>query len=368
MRYDILGDAVGEILVLGIRTEAQERQHCHGRSAGSYRGRCGERLRERGGRRKPVGGGSGERFHQRLFDPGRNRAPQAPHGGDRIGEPLGQDGLRRAPRVGRLAGEQLIQHAAETVDVATRIELPLAQRLLGTHVLGRAHREPNLREPLPRRGAHGQGDPEIGDHRLAFIEQDVFRLDVPMDDVLRVRVPQGGGDISGDTERLLNGELFLPRQPVAQRFACHVRHDVEQKPVRFTGVVQRQDVGMIQPGGDLHLTQKPIGPEGRRHLRAEHLDRHPTVMLDVVREIDGGHAAAPQLSLDDIAAGEGGVEAVALISLHGSSSKIIDWPRNPPAGPAIRPRYAVQKGPTLRVRATWTSTTRVPWGAPRFRA
>ena len=79
-------------------------------------------------------------------------------------------------------------------------------------------------------------------------------------------------------------------------------------------------------------------------------DRHPTVMLDVVREIDGRHAAAPQLSLDDIAAGEGGVEAVALISLHGSSSKIIDWPRNPPAGPAIRPRYAVQKGPTLRVR------------------
>src|SRR5207249_7985499 len=74
---------------------------------------------------------------------------------------------------------------------------------------------------------------------------------------------------------------------------------------------------------DLDLTQKPVRPESRCQLRAEHLERHLTVMLDVVREIDGRHAAAPQLSLDDIAAGEGGGEAVALISLHGSSSKII---------------------------------------------
>ena len=195
--------------------------------------------------------------------------------------------------------------------------MPLAQRLLRAHVLGRADREPRLREALPRRGAHRQGDAEIGDHRLAFVEQDVFRLEIPMDDVLRVCVPQGGGDLPRDPERLLNGELFLTCQTVAQRFAGDVGHHVEQQPVRLTGVVQRQDVGVIQPGGDLDLTQKPVGPEGRRQLGAEHLDRHLTVMLDVAREIDRRHAAPSQLALDGIAAGEGGVETVLVIGPHG---------------------------------------------------
>jgi hypothetical protein len=40
-------------------------------------------------------------------------------------------------------------------------------------------------------------------------------------------------------------------------------------------------------------------------------------MLDVVREVHGRHAAPPQLALDGIAAGEGGVEAGALIGRHG---------------------------------------------------
>src|SRR2546425_12930426 len=103
--------------------------------------------------------------------------------------------IRRPPRstlfpyTTLFRSEELIQHAAETVDVAARIELALAQRLLRTHVLGRAHRESRLRESLPGRGARRQSDPEIGDHRLAFVEQDVLRLDVPMDDVLGVRVP-----------------------------------------------------------------------------------------------------------------------------------------------------------------------------------
>src|SRR5207247_1234009 len=155
--------------------------------------------------------------------------------------PLGDQHLSGCSRIRRFAGEHFVQHAAEAVHVGASIQGSLAHRLLRTHVGRRPHREPRLRESHPCRGAHGEGDPEIGAHRLAV----------------------------------------------------------------------------------LGLTQNPVRPESRRQLRAEHLERHLTVMLDVVREIDGRHAAAPQLSLDDIAAGEGGGEAVALISLHGSSSKII---------------------------------------------
>jgi hypothetical protein len=51
-------------------------------------------------------------------------------------------------------------------------------------------------------------------------------------------------------------------------------------------------------------------------LREASVDRHRTVMLDVPREVDGRHAAPPQLALDDVAPGEGGVEAVALVGSH----------------------------------------------------
>src|SRR2546428_387008 len=42
-----------------------------------------------------------------------------------------------------------------------------------------------------RGGAHGEGDAEVRDHRLAFVEQDVLRFDVPMDHALVVRVAEG---------------------------------------------------------------------------------------------------------------------------------------------------------------------------------
>ena len=71
------------------------------------------------------------------------------------------------------------------------MKLPLAQRLLRTHVLGRPHDEPGLGQPLARGGADREGDAEVRDHRLAFVEQDVLRFDVPMDHALVVRVSEG---------------------------------------------------------------------------------------------------------------------------------------------------------------------------------
>jgi hypothetical protein len=40
----------------------------------------------------------------------------------------------------------------------------------------------------------------------------------------------------------------------------------------------------------------------------EHLERDPTIMLDVVGEIHNRHSAGPELPLDAIAIGEGGGE------------------------------------------------------------
>ena len=48
----------------------------------------------------------------------------------------------------------------------------------------------------------------------------------------------------------------------------------------------------------LDLAQEPLGAERGGELRAQHLDRDVAVVLEVVREVDGGHAAAPELALD----------------------------------------------------------------------
>ena len=41
----------------------------------------------------------------------------------------------------------------------------------------------------------------------------------------------------------------------------------------------------------------------------EHLDGNLSIVPDVACEIDGGHAALPDLAFDKIAIGEGGIEA-----------------------------------------------------------
>ena len=313
---DVLGDSVGEVLVLRVRAEVEERQHGNGPWHGVRWGGRRERLHERPRRRESVSRVSGERLHERVLDGGRDRGPQAADGGHRVGQALGDNGLCRRTRVRRLAGEGLVQQAAEAVHVAAPIDLALARGLLRTHVLGRPHHQPGLGQPHIRRGAYRQRDPEVRDDGFAFVEQDVLRLDVTVDHLPLVRVIERGGDLPGDAQRLVDAKLLLASELAAQRFAPDVGHDVEEEPAGLTGVVQRQDVGMIQPGRGGHLSQKPVGPEGERQLGPQHLDRHLALVFHIVGEIHRRHAPAAELSLDGVTARERRAEAPELIASH----------------------------------------------------
>ena len=55
---------------------------------------------------------------------------------------------------------------------------------------------------------------------------------------------------------------------------------------------------MVQPRGDLDLAQEPLAGQRPREVRAEHLDGDVAVVLEVVREVDRGHAAGAELALD----------------------------------------------------------------------
>ena len=61
---------------------------------------------------------------------------------------------------------------------------------------------------------------------------------------------------------------------------------------------------MLQVGRDLDLGEEAIHAEHRAELGLEHLERDLALVLDVLREVDGRHAAFAELALDGVAAGE----------------------------------------------------------------
>ena len=111
--------------------------------------------------------------------------------------------------------------------------------------------------------------PKSATTRVARVEQDVGRLDVPVDHAGAVGVAQGVGHLARDLERVVDRELALVVEPLAEGLALDVGHDVEDQAVDLVGVVQRQDVGVVQPGGDLDLAEEPGRPDLGGQLGAQ---------------------------------------------------------------------------------------------------
>ena len=90
--------------------------------------------------------------------------------------------------VGDLAGQHLVQHATERVDVRATVDR-VALDLLGGDVVGRPHPEAGPGQPSGRPRTLGQ--PEVGQVRVRLRglvgDQDVRRLDVAVDQSARVR-------------------------------------------------------------------------------------------------------------------------------------------------------------------------------------
>ena len=61
---------------------------------------------------------------------------------------------------------------------------------------------------------------------------------------------------------------------------------------------------MLQVSGGLDLGQEPRGADDCGEFRAQDLDGDLAVVLEVVREVHGGHAASAELALDPVAVGQ----------------------------------------------------------------
>jgi len=134
-------------------------------------------------------------------------------------------------------------------------------------------------------------------------EEDVLWLDVAVDHAVAVGVVERLRGLAREPDRVFNRELLLPLQPVAKGFPLDERHGEPELPACIAAVEHRQDVGVLQPGAELDLAEEPVGAEGAGELGVEHLEGDGAVVAEVLREVDGRHAAAAELAGEAVAVG-----------------------------------------------------------------
>src|SRR5438132_9408103 len=103
------------------------------------------------------------------------------------------------------------------------------------------------------------------------MEENVLRLQIAVDDAVRVGILERVGDGDGDANSLIYWKLLVAVESRAERLPLDERHYIEEQPVRLAGVEQRKEVRVLEVGGDADLAQKAFDAEHRAQLRVEHL-------------------------------------------------------------------------------------------------
>src|SRR5262249_26689746 len=153
------------------------------------------------------------------------------------GEPAG--GKRAA------AGQQVVPGSAQRVEVAADVGRAAVACLFGGHVVERADGGAgagDAEEVL----VHGAGQAHVGqldEQPAAFLDdEEVGGLDVAVDDVLVVGVPQGAAALDDDLAGLLRIQRPLALDVVVEVDAVHELHGEEPGVLDVVEVIDTDDV------------------------------------------------------------------------------------------------------------------------------
>ena len=205
---------------------------------------------------------------------------------------------RALGRKRHLSGEQFVEKRAQRVDVAL-LSRPLAPRLLGRDVVARAEHRPALRVLGVEREMLRPRDPEVGDLRVAVPHQHVLRLDVAVDDAVRVRKGKGATDLDGELQGPSHRQG--PRAPdqLLQVLALDVLEDDVLHPVRLAPVDDGDDVRVVEPRDGERLAPEALdvlGVVGVALVQDLHGDA--SAELVVACPVDARHPAGARQLLD----------------------------------------------------------------------
>ena len=106
------------------------------------------------------------------------------------------------------------------------------------------------------------------------------------------------------------GSCFSRFSRLAERLPLDERHDVEEVAVGLARVEQRQDVRVLEVGGELDLGEEPLGADDGGELRAQNLERDLAVVPEVLGQVHRRHPACADLAFDPVTVGERRLEPV----------------------------------------------------------
>ena len=135
-----------------------------------------------------------------------------------------------------------------------------------------------------------------------LVQQHVRGLDVAMDEPPCVSGVEGFGDLCADGDRAGGLERALLLQQALEIRALDVAHGEVELPVGLAGVVDRDDVGMLERGSEARLDEEALAkPAILGKAWREQLERDGSLERDVVGAVDDAHATAPEQLLDAVA-------------------------------------------------------------------
>jgi hypothetical protein len=201
---------------------------------------------------------------------------------------------------GTLAGEHLVEHGAQRVEIRARADL-LAAHLLGRHVGRRPH---HLR---PDRdldvGRHSASETEVGeDHAAALVEQHVRGLDVAVHDPDVVRRGEPLRDLAADVGGLADREPPLPRDQAEQAVALDQLHGEVEETLGGAEIEDARGVSVRHAARQAHFAPEAL--HGVAGSAGEDLERDAVADLLVVGGPDRAGRAAPEQAVDAVALGE----------------------------------------------------------------
>jgi hypothetical protein len=227
----------------------------------------------------------------------RHVAPEAREG-KRLLRQVGPDDLGRGiPEKGGAPGHDLVEGAAEGVEIRSGVGGVSPHRFGGEIGDGSADRR--FVSPI----AHPSGEPEVhelGVARAVPVEdEDVRRLDVAMDEAAGVEIREGVSDLGEDLEDARPVDLAPPEVPV-EAFPLDELH----REVGDRGSVFRRDPPEVVDFGEVGVGERGQGPElllevAERGLRVtgreEDLERELSFLAELEDAVDDAHPAAPDL-------------------------------------------------------------------------
>ncbi len=322
---DCLGGAEGtgggghRARLVGGRAHRRRGRHQHrGEDGGPLREEGRERLAHRRHGRVAIARIDEERALHRLRDrarhPGRD-ARERRHG--RVAHLQDEVAHRRGPVEGGVPREGLVEHDAQRPDVGPLIDGLLAAGLLGRHVERRADDGAGLGErPLPLLRPHLAGH-DLGDAEVQHLEQplpavalrqeEVRRLDVAVEDALRVGLLQAQARLHADAQGEPLGEGAEPREEALHVLADQELHGEERRAGSLVPprVEDLHDVlGLDDARGPRLLLEAAHRARIVAQVAGDHLEGDALARPVVARLVHGAHPALAQAADDGVLASD----------------------------------------------------------------